>query len=110
MLPSIISKFQFIAYHKNLKLSFDHYDLSYYLRSYKEKEPLRYIFLTYNPEYYFYTKANPMISGGVIGAFSVGEKVVLQNYLEPEFAAVYQYKVLSIGKGVKCIRVVEKVN
>lgn len=109
MMPSVIDKFQFIVYHKNLKLSLDHYDLSRFLRNYKEEEPLRYISLNYDPEYYFYTKANTKITRGVIGTFKLGEKVVFQHFLEPDFAAVYQYKVLRNDKSVKYIQIIGKV-
>jgi 4-amino-4-deoxy-L-arabinose transferase-like glycosyltransferase len=106
MIPNIYTKFNFIAYHENLQLSFDHYELSEYLRTYKKKEALNYISLNYDAEYYFYTKQNSLISRGIIGEMKVGEKVVLQNFLESELALVYQYDVLEIYKGVKCVRII----
>jgi hypothetical protein len=104
-LPLIVQKFNFISEHQNMELTFEHYELSEYLRGYKGKEPLRYISLNYDPEFYFYTKSNPLIKKGVIGQFKTGEKVVLQNVFESDFAAKYAYDVIEIYKGVMCVRI-----
>ncbi len=100
-------KFNFITKHEGLKLSIEHYELSEFLRTYKKKEPLRYISLNYDAEYYFYTKNNTLITKGVIGTMKAGEQVVFQNYLEPDFNLAYEYQVLSQFKGVKCVRILK---
>ncbi|MDP2174574.1 MAG: glycosyltransferase family 39 protein [Bacteroidota bacterium] len=104
-LPLIVQKFNFISQHQNMSLSFDHYELSEYLRNYNDKEPLRYVSLNYDPEFYFYTKSNPLIKKGIIGQFKEGEKVVLQNVFESDFASEHDYEVIETYKGVKCVRV-----
>jgi 4-amino-4-deoxy-L-arabinose transferase-like glycosyltransferase len=108
LFPSIISKFNFIVYHENLKLSFDHYELSEYLRAYKGKDKLRYIASEYSPEYFFYTISNRLISKVEINDVQFGEKIVFRKVFEDRFAEVYQYEVLEVFKDVKCVRVIDK--
>jgi 4-amino-4-deoxy-L-arabinose transferase-like glycosyltransferase len=104
-IPLVRDKYEFIANYKNFPLSFDHYELSEYLRDYKGEESLHYFSLDYDPEYFFYAQTMSTIKKGELKGFDLGDKVVFKQNIEKEFEQLYNFEILEVYKGVKCVRV-----
>ena len=105
IIPLVRDKYEFITHYKNFPLSFDHYELSEYLRDYKGEESLHYFSLDYDPEYFFYAQTLSTIKKKELKEFEKGDKVVFKQRLEKEFEPLYNYEILEVYKGVKCVRV-----
>jgi 4-amino-4-deoxy-L-arabinose transferase-like glycosyltransferase len=105
IIPLVRDKYEFITNYKNFPLSFDHYELSEYLREYKGKESLHYFSLDYDPEYFFYAQTMSTIKKGELKGFGKGDKVVFKQHLEKEFELLYNFEILEVYKGVKCVRI-----
>jgi hypothetical protein len=104
-IPLVRDKYEFIANYKNFPLSFDHYELSEYLRDYKGEESLHYFSLDYDPEYFFYAQTMSTIKKGELKGFDLGDKVVFKQNLEKEFEQLYNFEILEVYKGLKCVRI-----
>jgi hypothetical protein len=79
--------------------------LSEYLKDYKGQESLHYFSLDYDPEYFFYAQTMSTIKKGELKGFSKGDKVVFKQHLEKEFEPLYNFEILEVYKGVKCVRI-----
>lgn len=104
-IPLVHDKYEFITNYKNFPLSFDHYELSEYLKDYKGQESLHYFSLDYDPEYFFYAQTMSTIKKGELKGFGKGDKVVFKQHLEKEFEPLYNFEILEVYKGVKCVRI-----
>jgi prepilin signal peptidase PulO-like enzyme (type II secretory pathway) len=103
IIPLVRDKYEFITHYKNFPLSFDHYELSEYLRDYKGEETLHYFSLDYDPEYFFYAQTISTIKKRELNGFEKGDKVVFKQHLEKDFEPLYNYEILEVYKGVKCV-------
>lgn len=105
-IPLVINKYEFITNYKNFPLSFDHYELSEYLKDYKGKEYLNYVSKDYDPEYFFYAQTMPNIKKGDLNNLKNGDKVVFKKQMEYEIEGLYCFEIIESYKGVKCVRII----
>lgn len=104
-MPLMIEKTKFITKRKGMVLDFGHYELSQFMRTYKEKDTVGYIANWYDAEFYFYTIQNPTIKRYNFGQLHIGNKVMMGNLYKDSLPLKYNYKTIDSTENAKIIEI-----